>query len=106
MPRSRSRFLAVGAATGAALFLAACGSGAVPAADVAQTIREQLASDFGDPIDEIPDVTCPGDLPAEIDASMRCTLSDPDGDYTFEVTVISLDGNNVRYNIAIVDAPS
>lgn len=106
MPRSRSRFLAVGAATGAALFLAACGSGAVPAADVAQSIREQLASEFGDPIDDVPDVTCPGDLPAEVDASIRCTLSDLDGDYTITVTVTSVDGGKAFYNIEIDDAPS
>ena len=106
MPRSRSRFLAVGAATGAALFLAACGSGAVPAADVAQSIREQLASEFGYPIDEVPDVTCPGDLPVEVDASIRCTLSDLDGDYGVTVTVTSVDGGKAFYRIKVDDAPS
>lgn len=106
MSRSRSRFLAAGAAMGAALFLAACGSSAVPAADVAQSIREQLASEFGDPLDEVPDVTCPGDLPAEVNATIRCTLRDLDGDYGLTVTVISVEGGKATYDIAIDDEPS
>lgn len=92
----------VGAAMGGALLLllSAC-SGGVPQADVEQQVSDALAETVGQTPDS---VDCPGDLPAEVGAEMRCTLTAGGESIGLTVTVTEVDGNEVNFDIAVDEA--
>ncbi|MEU3305641.1 DUF4333 domain-containing protein [Nocardiopsis sp. NPDC055551] len=102
---SSDRIIA-GAALGALpLLLAGCsfsfgGPGAVPADDVAEQSARMLAEEVG----QIPDeVTCADDLPAEVGSEIRCELVDDGVTYGVTVTVTSVEGNDVEWDIVVDD---
>ncbi len=78
--------------------LAACGTAAVPAVDVQTQISEQLAAEVGQAPDS---VTCPGDLPAEVGASMTCELTAGKEQLPVMVTVTAVDGTDVNFDIEV-----
>ena len=43
--------------------------------------------------------SCAGDLPAQVGATVGCTLSGPDGVSTWTVTTTSVDGGKIDYSI-------
>jgi hypothetical protein len=102
---ARSTFRAMGATALAGLFLAACSSTvSVSADDLAQSIREDLARDFGVTVDEAPDVTCPGPITGEIGATMTCTYTGfDDEEYGIKATVTSVEGLTVNFEFARAD---
>ncbi len=80
--------------------LVACGDGggSVPEADVEEAVREQLTEEVGQ---EPAAIECPDDLEAEVGTEMRCELTADDGTRIgLTVTVSSVDGDNVRFDIA------
>ena len=80
----------VATSSASAIFLSACcGASTVPKADVEKQAAVQLAKEVDEPE---PDVTCPDDLDAEVDATLECTLV-AEGDtveYPVTITVTSV----------------
>lgn len=68
---------------------------------VAQSVLTQLAAD-GKQVDE---VSCP-DLPATVGASQRCTLKAGGDTYGVTVTVTSVQGSDVKFDIAVDQTPT
>jgi hypothetical protein len=78
------------------------GSGTVTGPDVAQSVSTELTRIVGRSPDA---VTCP-DLPGTVGAAIRCTL-DADGvSYGVTVTVTSVEGADVQFDIQVDDQPS
>lgn len=89
---------------GFTLTAAACGAGAVPEADVESSVAKQLAAETDQPE---PDIDCPGDLDAEVGASMECDLT-VDGDdnvYPVTVKVTSIEDGKANYSVEVGEAP-
>lgn len=108
MRRISSDRIIAGAALGALpLLLAGCsfsfgGPGAVPADDVAEQSSEMLGEQVGQAPD---DFTCADDLPAEVDAEIRCELVDGYETYGVTITTTSVDGDNVEWDILVDETP-
>ena len=88
---------------GGGLFLAACSSEkTVSQEDVEQEASSQLADQTGE---SISDVSCPGDLKAEVDETMECdlTLEGDDTVYPVTITVTSVDGDQANFSIEVGD---
>ena len=68
---------------------------------VAQSVLAQLAAD-GKQVDE---VSCP-DLPATVGASQRCTLKAGADTYGVTVTVTSVQGTDVKFDIQVDQTPT
>jgi mRNA-degrading endonuclease toxin of MazEF toxin-antitoxin module len=69
--------------------------------DVAKSISEQLAQQFG----RTPDVTCPDNLKGDVGATTRCQLTDQGTKYGVTVTVNSVEGGDVKYGFKVDDQP-
>jgi hypothetical protein len=67
---------------------------------VAQSVLDQLASN-GKQVDQ---VSCP-DLPARVGASQRCTLTSGTETYGVTVTVTTVLGTDVKFDIQVDQAP-
>jgi hypothetical protein len=81
--------LALSAGAGAA-------SASVTAADLQQWLSSQLAAQADSPPDS---VACPGDLDATVGASITCAVTRGDETRGVTVTVTSLDGDAINFNI-------
>jgi hypothetical protein len=89
-----------------ALLAMGCGDGAdtIPRAEVEQEAARQLAAAVDQPE---PDISCPGDLAAEVGAAIECELS-VEGDpnvYPVYIEVIEVDGGQARFDIEVGDSP-
>lgn len=96
--------LAAGGSLAMIALLAACSGGGVPADDAAEQTEIQLEEQVG----ERPEVTCSEDLPAEEGATIECELtaeSIPDDTYAVTLTVTSVDGSDVAFDIQVADEP-
>jgi hypothetical protein len=85
------------------LCLAACGASSLSAEDVATGAEDALEETVG----ERPDITCPEDLPAEVGAETRCTLTaggDPT-EYGVTVTVTSVEGDTANFDVQVDAEP-
>lgn len=94
------RTLAPVAVLVATLLLAGCGASAVPQDDVEAQVFDGLTETVGEEPD---DVTCPGDLPAEVDAEMVCELTAQGDSIDVTVTVTSVDGSDVEFDFVVAD---
>ena len=86
------------------LGLAACGSEALPAEDVAEKAEDALEGQIG----TRPEISCPDDLQAEVGTTTRCTLT-AEGDPTefgVTVTVTSVEDDTVNFDVQVDDAPA
>jgi hypothetical protein len=76
----------------------------LPAEEVADGAEDALEAEAG----ARPDVTCPDDLPAEVGAETRCTLT-VGGDtteYGVTVTVTSVEDGTTTYDVAVDEEPA
>ncbi|MFD6096104.1 DUF4333 domain-containing protein [Nocardiopsis flavescens] len=76
------------------------GPGAVEAAVVAERSSEMLAEQVGQTPD---DFTCADDLPAEVGAEIRCELTSGGETIGATVTVTSVEGNDVQWDVVVDD---
>ncbi len=93
-------------AAGAALVGCSSGPGAVEKSEVEKVAATELAAQVG--ADEPPNISCPGDLEAEVGTTMTCELS-VEGDedvYPVEIEVTSVDGDDVKFDVQVDDTPS
>ena len=97
MPR-RLPLLAVAPVLG--LGLTACGS-SIGQDELEKQVSSTLESQFG----VAADVSCPGDLDAEVDATTECAAIDPDtGEKVgLRITVTSVEGDTADFDIKPVD---
>ncbi|MDT0331346.1 DUF4333 domain-containing protein [Nocardiopsis lambiniae] len=79
------------------------GPGSVDAEQVAERSSAILAEQVGQTPD---DFTCADDLPAEVGAEIRCELTSGGDTLGVTVTVTSVDGNDVQWDIKVDDAPA
>lgn len=89
---------------GLTLVATACGAGAVEEADVESSVAKQLAAETDQPE---PNIDCPGDLDAEVGATMECDLT-VDGDdavYPVTVEVTSIEDGKANYSVEVGEAP-
>ena len=94
----------------AALLLAAACSvevgagrvGSMPERQVEQQVMDRLSEKYGRAPDRI---DCPGRLVGEVDRTMRCTLVDGDTRFGLTLTVTSVTGKRVRFDIQVDDTP-
>ncbi len=97
-----NRWLATPVVMAAAATLAACsfsasvGDTSVKKEDVQNQISEKVAAQGGTKPDS---VTCPSDLKAEVGATLDCKMSDGKKNYGVNVTVTSVDGKTVNFDI-------
>ena len=94
---------AVAGAAGIILVGSACSSEmAVDKDALAKEVSSQLASEVGH---EPESVTCPEDLTGKVGATTTCTLSDAGESYGVTVTVTSVDGSDVKFDMKVDEAP-
>lgn len=74
------------------LIVSGCGVGAVTSADLEQAVADATGLD-------IANVDCPDELPAEVDAATTCTIDDAGEEITVDVTVTSVDDDQVNFDI-------
>jgi Domain of unknown function (DUF4333) len=85
--------------------LAACGGAVVTAEETAEKAEDALEEQLG----VRQDVSCPDDLEAEEGAETRCVLTTAGDDpiqFGVTVTVTSVDGDTVNFDIEVDDEPS
>ena len=104
MTSSLARRLFVTGLAGCALVTAACGAGAVKEADVESSVAAQLAEETDQPE---PNIDCPGDLDAEVGATMECDLTVDGADAVYPVTVkvTSVEDGKANYSVEVGEAP-
>ncbi|MER6721150.1 DUF4333 domain-containing protein [Streptomyces halstedii] len=72
--------------------------------ELATTVAGKLADTTGRPT---PDITCPEDLRGKVGTATRCTLTADDGSTLgVSVTVTSVEGNTINFDIKADDAAS
>ncbi len=84
--------------TGCSFEFSIGGPSAVPADEVAEQSSEMLAEQIGQAPDEL---TCPEDLPAEVDAEIRCELTHGGESLGVTITTTSVEGNDVGWTIQV-----
>ena len=97
MPRRPLLLVAVPAL---GLGLTACSS-SIEQDELERQVSSTIESQFGGAAD----VSCPGDLEAEGDASTECTATDPDSgeEIALQITVTSVEGDTANFDIVPVD---
>jgi hypothetical protein len=82
------------------LGLTACGS-SIGQDELEKQVSSTLESRFG----VAADVSCPGDLDAEVDATTECSAIDPDSGekIRLRITVTSVEGDTADFDITPVD---
>jgi hypothetical protein len=95
----RSKYLAISATAAAGLFLAACSTSlSLPATEVQELIRENIAIQFEESIDDVAEVSCPGALDGVVGTTMTCTtIAQEPVDIT--VTVTSVVDDQIFFSI-------
>ena len=71
-------------------------SHAVSKSDVASQITSKMTDAAGNKPDT---VSCPTDLPAKVGAQLNCEMKVKDQTFNVNVTVTSVDGDNVNYDM-------
>ena len=95
----------------AALLVSACtvsvGTSSLSSTEVEQKATAALAESQGVPLEEMPPLECPSDLPAEVGASIVCVIGDPAQGNTYDVTITveTVNGEDVGFDIQVADAP-
>ncbi|MEA2447496.1 MAG: hypothetical protein QOK47_1133 [Actinomycetota bacterium] len=87
-----------------AALLGSCGGNAVAQAEVEKQAAKQLAAAVGQ--DE-PNISCPGDLKAEVGTKMECDLSveGDDAVYPVFIEVTGLNDGNAEFDIEVGETP-
>lgn len=101
--RVKRAAIAVGLGAIALSLLAACGASAVSADEVEEKVTSALTEQVGQAPD---DVTCPEELPAEEGAEMTCELTAGGDTLGVTVTVKSVEGGTVNFDIAVDEMPA
>jgi Domain of unknown function (DUF4333) len=99
MAKSVARALLIPCAlAGLLIGTAGCASGpkTVSKSDVESQISQKMTDSAGNKPES---VSCPDDLTATVGATLRCTLVDAGQTYGVNVTVTSVEGSDVKFDI-------
>ena len=94
-----------------AVLVSACsvsvGTASLSATEVEEKATAALAESQGIPLEEMPPLECPSDLTAEVGASIVCVIGDPAQGNTYDVTITveTVEGDDVGFDIQVADAP-
>jgi hypothetical protein len=80
----------------------ACGSGSVSTADLEAEVATQLETVVGQAPDS---VDCPDELPAEVGAEVRCTLTSDATTFGLTLTVTSVEDDQALFDVVVDDEP-
>jgi hypothetical protein len=47
------------------------------------------------------DVTCPSEIDAKLGVEFDCTFTGPDGEHVAHLTIITVEGSNVEYEVSL-----
>jgi hypothetical protein len=106
------RFLLATTAVTSALLISACtmtvGTPSLSSTEVEEKATAALADGQGVPLDEMPPLECPSDLPAEVGASIVCVIGDAAVGNTYDVTITveTVEGEDVSFDIQVADEPN
>ncbi len=92
--------LAALAALAATATLTSCGASTVTADDVEKQITSKLQGTDGSAPDS---ADCPGDLDAEVGATLTCTVTAGEEEFEVEVEVTSVDDDTANFDITLVE---
>jgi len=83
-----------------AVGLTACSS-AIEQGELETQVASAIEAEFG----VAPEVSCPGDLEAEVDATTDCTATDPDTgeEIDLRITVTSVEDGTAQFDIQTVE---
>lgn len=84
------------------LGVTACGSGSVSTADLEAEVAAQLEAEVGQAPDS---VDCPDELPGEVGAEVRCTLTSGDTTFGLTLTVTSVEDDQALFDVVVDDEP-
>jgi major membrane immunogen (membrane-anchored lipoprotein) len=88
------------------LALAACSSdaseGTIAKGTVETGAMDALTKKTGQ---QAPQITCPGDMPAKVGASMVCSIPLSNGTYDVTVTVTAVNGTTAQFSVEVAAAP-
>jgi len=76
---------------------------AVPQNEVQTTAQAQLTKAVGQ---KAPPISCPGDLKAKLGTVMTCKIVLSGKSYDVVLTVNSVNGSDVKYDVKVGDKPS
>ncbi|WP_030483473.1 DUF4333 domain-containing protein [Nocardioides aequoreus] len=89
---------------GSLLVLSGCGGQAEVSTD---DLEEQITTQLTEKVGRAPEsVTCEDPLPAEEGERVRCLLKDGETELDVDVTASEVDGDNVRFDIQVEEAPN
>lgn len=102
--RVPSRFLApvITGIAAVGLLLSGCSGASVSKDQLEEQIKTQLTAQVGQEPDS---VVCPDGLEAKEGATQRCDLTAEGTTYGVTVTVTSVEGTNVKFDIKVDDQP-
>jgi hypothetical protein len=106
------RILFATTAVTSALLISACtmtvGTPSLSSTEVEEKATAALAEGQGVPLDEMPPLECPSDLPAEVGASIVCVIGDAAVGNTYDVTITveTVEGEDVSFDIQVADEPN
>ena len=106
------RILLATTAVSSAMILSACtmtvGTPSLSATEVEDKATAALAEGQGVPLEEMPPLECPSDLPAEVGASIVCVIGDAAVGNTYDVTITveTVEGDDVSFDIQVADEPN
>jgi hypothetical protein len=84
------------------------GTPSLSATEVEEKATAALAEGQGVPLEEMPPLECPSDLPAEVGASIVCVIGDAavGNTYNVTITVETVEGEDVSFDIQVADEPN
>ncbi|WP_393916519.1 DUF4333 domain-containing protein [Halostreptopolyspora alba] len=89
----------------AVLSVTSCGLFSAETVD-SEEVANEAAKILEQQVGQAPDdMTCDEDLPAEVDASIRCELTTDGTAYGVTVTITNIDGNNIELDVQVDDEP-
>lgn len=100
---------ALGAAAALASLLALAGTTSCSLGDKSvkkEDVANQISTQLGGQVGHKPEsVTCPENLQGTVGATLKCDLTDQGTTFGVTVTVTSVEGDNVKFDIKVDDAP-
>jgi hypothetical protein len=71
------------------------------------TLEKEVSSQLEKQVGQAPDdISCPGDLEGKVGTEMRCTLTAGEDELGVAVTVTSVDGDDVKFDIQVDEGTS
>ncbi|MBB5786780.1 DUF4333 domain-containing protein [Jiangella mangrovi] len=94
--RLAATFAAAALAVAALSGCSALSDRSVPRDDLQDAVKQLMEEQSGQAVES---VTCDGDLPGEVDATVHCTATVDGETVGLTVTATDVDGNDVRYEV-------